>query len=546
MNGVFLCDKSWMIRSFMKKDPELFLNPGEKLTEVTAQRLLLQEDFGPRCRLTLSFPQRNLTFPALIRSFPKGYLVMLGQPEGDGLNAAECYEDAVEWARDRMDGIFRSEYYQIQQLNNQLVDSKRALSRSNSRLHQALEEMEQMNRSLEQAEHTARDALEQAEQASKSKTAFLAGVSHDIRTPMNAIVGFISLMEHEGGLSQRQRRYLEKMHASSQHLLGLINDVLDISKIEASGMVLERKPMSISGQLEQVEAIIRPQTQEKHQLFTVRAGELPYDFVLADEVRLRQVMINLLSNAVKYTPQGGEISLEVKEEPRGKAGTVGLQVTVSDTGCGMTPEFAAHVFDAFVRENRVVREGIQGTGLGMAITKNIVDRMGGTIQVATAPNVGSKFTVTLELPVDTQAAEEGKKNGTEDGFGLAGKRFLCAEDNELNAEILKELLQLSGADCVICPDGQKLVEAFAGVKPGQFDAILMDVQMPNLNGLEAARIIRAGDNPLGATVPIIAMTANAFSEDVKNCLDAGMDAHVAKPIDLGVLEKTLKDVTQRE
>ena len=543
LNAVFLCDRQWTIQSFMRISPELEI--GQNLLAITGEAPALCADFGTRCRLTLTFPRLGIEVPALIRSFPKGYLVLLSS-EDSGLDMAECYEDAVEWAKDRMEGIFRSEYYDIQQLNNQLIDSKRALARSNSRLHQALEEVEASNRELEKAQRTAQMALEVAEQASQSKTSFLASVSHDIRTPMNAILGFILLMEHEGELSEKQQDYLQKMRASGEHLLSLINDVLDITRIEASGMILEKKPLRLSDQVAQMDAVIRPQVQAKEQILTVEMGKLYQDCLLGDGVRLRQVMINLLSNAVKYTPKGGQIRLEVHEAPGQKPGCAKVQFSVSDTGCGMTPEFAARVFDPFSRDDRVVKNGIQGTGLGMAITKNIVDNMGGTIQVVSEVNRGSCFTVTLEMPIDHRGAEDKPEKAQPSEFLLKGRRFLCAEDNAINAEILEELLSLSGASCKVYPDGRKLLNAFEGVKPGEYDAILMDVQMPNLDGLEATRRIRAGGNLLGKTIPIIAMTANAFAEDVERCLDAGMNAHVAKPIDLKVLEKTLKTVLQKE
>lgn len=545
MNAVFLCNRQWTIQSFMRISPELDLEAGQNLLEITGGAEQLCGDFGTRCRLNLTFPKLGVEIPALIRAFPKGYLVLLSQNE-TGMDLAERYEDAVEWAKDRMEGIFRNEYYDIQQLNNQLIDSKRALARSNSRLHQALEEVEQSNRELEKAHRTARAALEIAEQASKSKTSFLASVSHDIRTPMNAILGFILLMEHEGELSSKQRDYLQKMRASGEHLLSLINDVLDITRIEASGMNLEKKPLRLSEQVAQMDAVIRPQVQAKEQSFTVETGEFYQDCLLGDGVRLRQVMINLLSNAVKYTPKGGSIRMTVRQEPGTTPEYAKVCFSVADTGCGMTPEFAARVFEPFTRDDRAVKNGIQGTGLGMAITKSIVDSMGGTISLTTAVNQGSCFTVVLEMAVDPQAAGEAPKEAAHQEFLLDGRRFLCAEDNEINAEILKELLSLSGASCEVYPDGQKLLEAFDRVQPGQYDAILMDVQMPNLDGMEAARRIRAGGNPLGKSIPIIAMTANAFAEDAQRCLDAGMNAHVAKPIDMKVLEKTLETVLQKE
>ena len=537
--ATFLCDRRWAIQAFLGSS-SAGLSQGMLLTDIVENADALLEDFGPRTHLELVLPSLGKTVPALIHAFPKGYLVMLTEGGEEGIAAAERYEDAVEWARDHFDGIFRGEYYQIQQLNNQLIDSKRALARSNSRLKQALDEVEQSNLELAAAQETVKKALQAAERASRSKTAFLSGVSHDIRTPMNAIVGFISLMERTDGLTEKQKGYLQKMRDSSQRLLELINDVLDISKIETGGMTLSEGPLSMREQLDCIEMLIRPQAQEKEQAFVVAADKMRHDVFRGDEVRLRQVLMNLLSNAVKYTQNGGSIRLELSEGAGQRPDCAKIRICVTDNGCGMSSEFVRHVFDPYARDARV--SNIQGTGLGMAITKDIVDLMGGTIQVESELNVGSRFTVTLELPILSED-EMRVQNARDGGKGepvLKGRRFLCAEDNELNKEILEALLNMSGAKCVIYPDGAKLVEAFQAVRPGDFDAILMDVQMPVMDGLEATRAIRQGKNPLGKVIPIIAMTASAFNSDVQACLDAGMDAHVSKPFEIGALEKALR------
>ena len=523
--ATFLCDRRWAIQAFLGDSPA-GLSQGMLLTDIVENAGALLEDFGPRTHLELVLPSLGKTVPALIRAFPKGYLVMLTEGGEEGIAAAERYEDAVEWAKDHFDGIFRSEYYQIQQLNNQLIDSKRALARSNSRLRQALDEVERSNLELTAAQETVKKALQAAERASRSKTAFLSGVSHDIRTPMNAIMGFISLMERTDGLTEKQKGYLQKMRDSSQRLLELINDVLDISKIETGGMTLNEGPLSMREQLDCIETLIRPQTQEKEQVFVVATDKMRHDVFRGDEVRLRQILMNLLSNAVKYTQNGGSVRLELAEGAGQRSGCAEIRICVTDNGCGMSPEFVRRVFDPYARDARV--SNIQGTGLGMAITKDIVDLMGGTIQVESELNVGSRFTVTLELPVlpEGEIRAQDARDGGKGEPVLKGRRFLCAEDNELNREILEALLNMSGAKCVIYPDGAQLVEAFRAVRPGDFDAILMDVQMPVMDGLEATRAIRQGKNLLGKDIPIIAMTASAFSSDVQACLDAGMDACV--------------------
>ncbi len=387
--------------------------------------------------------------------------------------------------------------------------------------------------------------------ASKAKTDFLSNMSHDIRTPMNAIVGITKLMEHDKNDPEKLELYIHKVQSSSQHLLSLINDVLDMSKIESSEVSLNQERICLAEQISQVESIIRPQTEEHGQNFVVKAHEITHGYLIGDAVRLRQVFINLLSNAVKYTPDGGTIHFDLTELPEGDEDHATIAVAVTDTGYGMTKEFAAHIFEPFTRAENSVTNKVQGTGLGMAITKNIVDLMGGTITVDSKPNQGSCFQVTLPMQIDKDADYETEIYGEEipevqeDAAVLAGRKFLCAEDNELNAEILNALMDMNGASCTIYPDGEKLVEVFASVRPGDYDAIFMDVQMPVMNGLDAARAIRHGSNPLGQTIPIIAMTANAFSSDVQECLDAGMNAHVAKPLDIGALERTLKAIWNR-
>ena len=524
--------------------------------------------------------------------------------------------------------------------------------------------LEASNKKLELAQAETTKALQTAEEASKAKTEFLANMSHDIRTPMNAIVGITKLMAHDKNDPVKIETYIEKVQQSSEHLLSLINDVLDMSKIESKGVVLNKEPIDLSVQIWQIESMLRPQIEERKQKFTVRIHNITHEHLIGDAVRLRQVFINLLSNAIKYTPCGGSIYLDLEELPCESPDYAKLRISVTDSGCGMTQEFAGHIFEPFTRAENSTTNRVQGTGLGMAITKNIVDLAGGTISVQSELDKGSCFIVELpiqinhdmntELPVhhvllitDDQTLIDNVKaalkekditlavakskieadgllsqksadvvlvgshlngdtlkkhihllrekagnallffccdygdqeqfrnikendgvdgviirpfflsalalaiehtknsitvNDSENSSSLKGKRFLCAEDNALNAEILEALMDMNGATCVIYPDGQEIVTAFEKVKSEDFDAILMDIQMPKMNGLDATRAIRNSANPLGKTIPIIAMTANAFSEDVQHCIDAGMDAHVAKPLDIDLLERTLRRI----
>lgn len=328
------------------------------------------------------------------------------------------------------------------------------------------------------------DALEIAKSANAAKSSSLSNMSHDIRTPMNVIVGLSNLMEHELDNPQKMREYIQKIQTSSNHLLGLINDVLDMSKIESGENRMNIETFDLTEQIREIDMLIYAK----------------YRFV------------------------------------------------ITDNGIGMKKEYLEHIFEPFSRQENSVTNRVQGTGLRMAITKNIVDMMSGIIQVESEEGIGSTFEVIFEFRIDKEKEKSSpaqpRKNEINSGESdiLKGKRFLCAEDKELNAEILKALLEMEGAECEICTNGEESVERFADVREGEFDAILMDVQMPLMNGYEAARAIRSGTNPLGRTIPVIAMTANAFADDIQQSLVAGMNAHISKPMDMGVLRKTVVKV----
>ncbi len=527
---------------------------------------------------------------------------------------------------------------------------------------QANNQLSELNGKLERAVQTTEAALQTAEAANHAKSEFLSSMSHDIRTPMNAIVGITTLMENELDRPDKLRQHIEKLRGSGDHLLGLINDILDMNKIESGKTALNVEKMNLADQLTQIDDIIRPQMKEHHHNYIVRTEAIKHENLYGDPTRLRQVLINILSNAVKYTRDYGTIEFVICERPRdGHYARYAFHVT--DNGIGMSEEYLAHIYDSFSRAESTLTNRVQGSGLGMAIAKNIVDKMGGTIHVESALGKGTHFEVVLDFKIDTEADnsvdnmnvlvitalgkmrsciidassaapvhveavstyEEGtaylqqhkvdavlapydKAEGdtskkikalraaaghpvmvlgmsdlpteealdkvkaagldgyistpfflshlvreinrvreeqaateeTCDGSTLRGMRFLCAEDNALNAEILQSLLEMYGATCKICDDGAEIVHEFETVQPGDYDAILMDVQMPVMNGIDATRAIRHGDNELGRTIPIIAMTANAFSEDVQRCLDAGMDAHMAKPVSMELLEKTVR------
>ena len=385
-------------------------------------------------------------------------------------------------------------------------------------------------------------ALEVAEKASKAKTDFLSNMSHDIRTPMNAIIGITTLMKNELHQPEKLAEHLGKLETSGQLLLGIINDILDMSRIESGKTTLNVEKMNLPQQISQLDSIIRQQAGQRRQTFTVNT-HLQHENVLADPNRLNRVLMNILSNAVKYTPTGGHIRFEVDELPRNEH-YARYRFVVQDDGIGMSEAYQKTLFDPFTREERSGTNKVQGTGLGMAITKSIVDLMGGSIGVESATGKGTRFEVVLEFPVDAEAdtvpEAQVLPEEEEETSPLSGMKFLCAEDNAINAEILEMLLEANGASCTICSNGQEIVDAFASVKPGEYDMILMDVQMPVMDGLEATRRIRNGENPLGRTIPILAMTANAFLEDMQKSKEAGMDEHLSKPVDIAALEQTVK------
>ncbi len=521
------------------------------------------------------------------------------------------------------------------------------------------------------------EALQAAQIASNSKTMFLYNMSHDIRTPMNAVLGFTTLLAKDAENPDKVREYTKKIMASGQHLLSLINDILDVSKIESGKVVLNVENFTLNDLVSSVDAIIRPMAEAREQKFFVEVTGIKHESLMGDETRINQVLINLLSNAVKYTPTGGKIWLRIIGLKQRSSQYEHIRIEVQDNGYGMTKEYLETIFDAFTRAENSTTNKVQGTGLGMAITKNIIELMGGTIDVSSEVDKGSLFTVDLEFRIpegqadrrfwaekgisrilvlegDTETCEniinlmgdvgvkadeahsmeealallhkcdskeesyhvalsggnlpdtgsiqavkrireempdripilflaEHDEAGTEDVLQientgilflpffasafkqkiqemqadmpqteefeekdnkLEGMNFLAAEDNEINAEILKEILSLEKAECEIVENGQLAVERFENAQEGEFDAILMDVQMPVMNGYDATRAIRALERKDAREIPIIAMTANAFAEDEKEALNAGMNVHLAKPIDIELLRQVIRQYTK--
>lgn len=516
------------------------------------------------------------------------------------------------------------------------------------------------------------EALQIAQEANEAKTTFLSNMSHDIRTPMNAVIGFSTLLSREPNNAVKVREYTRKISAASNHLLGLINDILDISKIESGKMALRESVFSLDELMESINVVVRPMAGEKKQQFQVNMGKMSHELFVGDKTRINQVLINLLSNAIKYTPAGGQIRFGIADLGQSSSNVERIRFVVEDTGYGMTDEFKQIVFEPFTRAENSTTNKETGTGLGLAITKNIIDLMGGSIELESILGKGTTFTVELPMRLPHEEADEhfwenhsmtrilvvdddksvcdgvkenmigsgvsldtaysgeaavekvkkeyaaGREysaiildwqmpgmNGLDaakairkiipidtpvlfltsydwteietealeidvDGFlakpftamnlkeklievehfknavskadvslNLKGLHFLLAEDNELNAEIVVELLKSEGASCDVAENGQLVVEKFLSMPPHSYDAVLMDVMMPVMNGYEATKAIRASSHPEALTIPIVAMTANAFVKDVQDALDAGMNAHVAKPINMETLKNTL-------
>ena len=440
--------------------------------------------------------------------------------------------------------LFAGLFYSISRRS--LAEQKAEYEKRNNEIQtQAMKDMEESNKKLKKAKDITTEALQTAENANKAKTDFLSNMSHDIRTPMNAIIGMTSLIRHDAGNKAKVIEYADKIDISSQHLLGIINDVLDMSKIEAGKTVFKYTDFSILDFITELNTIFHSQIDEKNQTLTIIKENIRHEWVNGDQVHLMQIFSNLVSNAVKYTQEGGKIQFLVEECETKSSVYAKYRFLVSDNGMGMSADFKDTIFDAFTRAESSMTNKIQGTGLGMAITKNLVEAMGGTIDVESELGQGSCFEVLIDLRIAedrfVSSAEQAEKDEPA-GNVLKGMRFLCAEDNELNAEILMELLKIEGAECTICENGKRVLEAFEQSAPGDYDMILMDVQMPVMNGYEATKAIRRSSHELAKTIPIIAMTANAFSEDIQHSLAAGMNAHVSKPIEMKVLEKTIRSI----
>lgn len=393
----------------------------------------------------------------------------------------------------------------------------------------------------------ARQEIEEAANAARSanqaKSTFLSNMSHDIRTPMNAIVGFTKLLEANAENSEKVKDYSKKILDSSNHLLGIINDILDISKIESGKTILSEEETNLSELATQLEDMMRPLFEAKNQTFKSHVSFLNGPIVSVDKVRLTQILQNLLSNAVKYTRDQGKIDFTITQlDYNENMSLATYRFTVADNGMGISEEFQKKIFEPFSREKNSTINKIQGTGLGLAITKNIVDLMGGSITLTSKLNEGTRFDVLLSLRVINEEPIKQEEESKDIEFSMQGLNILAAEDNALNSEILVDLLDMEGVHVDVAENGLEALKKFENSRVDEYDLILMDVQMPEMNGYDATKAIRASNHERAKTIPIIAMTANAFSEDIQTAIACGMNAYLTKPIDMDALKAAVKKV----
>jgi signal transduction histidine kinase/ActR/RegA family two-component response regulator len=430
-------------------------------------------------------------------------------------------------------------------LNSELEEKQERLEETSAEQEAQLEEITALNDELEEQQGKLEQACNEAESANNAKTSFLFNMSHDIRTPMNAIIGFADLLEKHQEDPQKRADYLKKIQDSSSVLLSIINNVLEMARIEKGTVVIDENPWSAEQFSDTIYSVFQDMMRQKNITFT-RHVDVEHNYILCDPIKLREIFINIVSNAYKYTNPGGSVDMSIDEVESDREGYAMYRTTISDTGMGMAEDFLPHIFEEFSRENNTTDNKIEGTGLGMPIVKRLIDLMGGTIKVSSVKGEGSTFIVTIPHKISNKESLATPRSNNElDTEMFKGKRILLAEDNELNAEIAIEILGEAGFEVDRAEDGQVCVDMLEKEKDDFYDVILMDIQMPNLNGYEATREIRSLDDKEKANIPIIAMTANAFEEDKRDAMRAGMNAHLAKPINIRDLYKTLMGILEK-
>ena len=385
-------------------------------------------------------------------------------------------------------------------------------------------------------------AVEEARKASEAKSRFLFNMSHDIRTPMNAIIGFSELLEKHIDDREKVLKYTDRIKDSSSFLLSLINYVLEMARIESGEAELKMEVESFKELAESLQTVFEPEIQKKHlQYICTLKAEHPY--VFCDRTKVKEILLNIVNNSIKYTPEGGNITVDISEVHHSEEGHTFFKIVIADTGIGMSEEYLPHIFEEFTRERTSTESKVVGTGLGLSIVKSLVDLMGGTIKVESESGRGTKTTITLSFQAvpEEQIPKEPKDKKQQILHKLKGRRVLLAEDNELNAEIAMELLRENGVEAERVEDGVECVKLLQRKPEGYYDLILMDIQMPNMDGYNATQVIRKLDGPRGQ-IPVIAMTANAFEEDRQKAFEAGMNAHIAKPVDMRILFSTMAEI----
>ncbi len=427
---------------------------------------------------------------------------------------------------------------------NHILHKKRA---EQIAAQQRAKELAAINAQMKEQQLLLMDALKRAEEGNRAKTSFLFNMSHDIRTPMNAILGFTEIACRNINDTVKLTDCLEKIQASGKHLLQLINNVLDMTKIENGKVTLTEDCCNLMECIEKVRDILQAEIDQKHLTLQTDMSTVKNNWVYCDSLRFNQILFNLLSNAVKFSKPGGNIVVALNQNPCSIREYAAYEIRVKDNGIGMSPEFLSRIFEPFEREHTSTVSQIQGTGLGMSITKNLVDLMGGTIQVTSEPDQGTEFVLQVTFKLQEQIQQPSAKAGFSDNSSgnqtdFSGKRLLLVEDNELNMEIAQELLCEAGFLIETASNGQVALEMVRNSAARYYDAILMDIQMPVMNGYQASREIRSLENKALAEIPIIALTANAFDEDKKEALSNGMNAHIAKPLDVAVLYETLDSI----
>lgn len=388
-------------------------------------------------------------------------------------------------------------------------------------------------------------AVLEAKNANEAKTRFLFNMSHDIRTPMNAIIGFSELLEKHIDEKDKAIDYLGKIKSSSNFLLSLINYVLEMARIESGKLALKKEVGCVTELIESLTDVFEPGVKKKFITYSCEI-DIQHKYVIGDETKVREIFINIIGNSVKYTPEGGKISVSVKEEPFEKENYIAYRIIVEDNGIGMSKEYLPHIFEEFSREHTSTESKVTGTGLGLPIVKSLIDMMGGTIEVESQLGCGTKMNVVLpfELASEKQILEEKQKEKEKISDSILGKRVLLAEDNELNAEIAMTVLKENGLKAERAANGKQCMEMLKKMPEDYYDMILMDIQMPEMDGYEATKRIRNLDDAR-ADIPIVAMTANAFEEDRQKALESGMNAHVSKPVDMNMLFKVMAQILKK-